>query len=82
MPLSICYYLQTCSGRFPTICYPVTTNGREARMQDAGTEVPMPANEPVLSYAPGTPEREALEAEIERMRSGAEEIPLIIGAER
>jgi 1-pyrroline-5-carboxylate dehydrogenase len=48
-------------------------------MQDAGTEVPMPANEPVLSYAPGTPEREALEAEIERMRSGAEEIPLIIG---
>ena len=48
-------------------------------MKDAATQLPMPKNEPVLSYAPGTPERSALEAEIEKMRSGVEEIPLIIG---
>ena len=40
---------------------------------------PRPSNEPVLSYAPGTPERAALKAELERMSSEVVEVPLIIG---
>ena len=48
-------------------------------MFDAASDVPKPANEPVLSYAPGTSEREALEKELKRLGSGVEEIPLIIG---
>lgn len=42
----------------------------------------LPANEPVLSYAPGTPERAALRAEIERMRAREIEIPIVIGGEK
>lgn len=44
--------------------------------------VPGPANEPVLSYAPGSPERQALREAISA-HDGAEpvEIPLIIGGE-
>ncbi len=41
--------------------------------------IPMPKNEPILSYAPGTPERKALQAELERMSNETIEIPLIIG---
>lgn len=48
-------------------------------MFDAASDVPKPANEPVLSYAPGTSEREALEKELKRLGSGVDEIPLIIG---
>ena len=42
---------------------------------------PTPVNEPVYSYAPGTPERAALKAELERMSNEVVEIPLIIGGE-
>ncbi len=42
-------------------------------------QIPPPANEPVLSYAPGTPERAALQAKIEEMASTTVDIPLIIG---
>lgn len=38
-----------------------------------------PKNEPVLSYAPNSPERNELNAELERMASQQIEIPLIIG---
>ncbi len=41
--------------------------------------VPPPINEPVLSYAPGTPERAELKAALERMRGEEIEIPLVIG---
>ena len=39
----------------------------------------MPQNEPVLSYAPSTPERRALKEQINKMRSEIIDIPLIIG---
>ena len=39
----------------------------------------MPQNEPILSYAPGTGEREILKQELERQASTQIEIPLIIG---
>ena len=41
--------------------------------------VPKPANEPILSYGPGTPEKATLKAELERMLSQQIEIPLLIG---
>jgi 1-pyrroline-5-carboxylate dehydrogenase len=41
--------------------------------------VPVPVNEPVLSYAPGTSERAALKTALERMAGEEIEIPLVIG---
>ncbi len=45
-------------------------------------KVPEPKNEPILSYAPGTPEREELKKKIAELRSKVIEIPLIIGGKR
>lgn len=44
-------------------------------------KVPIAKNEPVLSYAPGAPEREILLAEIKKARSEQRDIPMIIGGE-
>ena len=44
-------------------------------------KVPVPENEPVLSYAPGSPERSKLQAAIAHARSEQMEIPMYIGAE-
>ena len=41
-----------------------------------------PQNEPVFSYAPGTPERALLQKELERQYNQEIEIPLIIGGKR
>jgi len=41
--------------------------------------VPAPSNEPVKSYAPGSPEKVSLKAELKRMLGEEIEIPLIIG---
>lgn len=41
--------------------------------------VPRPANEPVLGYEAGSPERAALQAELERQSGETIEIPAIIG---
>ncbi|HSM60972.1 MAG TPA: L-glutamate gamma-semialdehyde dehydrogenase [Longimicrobiales bacterium] len=43
--------------------------------------VPAPINEPVLSYAPGTPERAALKERLAEMAGQQVEIPLVIGGE-
>ena len=42
-------------------------------------KVPEPRNEPVLSYAPGTPERRELKAALKRMAGEQIEIPVIVG---
>jgi 1-pyrroline-5-carboxylate dehydrogenase len=42
---------------------------------------PEPFNEPVRSYAPGTPEREELQGRLRQMESRQIEIPLVIGGE-
>ena len=45
--------------------------------------VPYPINEPVLSYAPGTPEREALQAAYQTMYNQPPiEVPMYLGAAR
>jgi 1-pyrroline-5-carboxylate dehydrogenase len=46
------------------------------------SRVPEPHNEPVRSYAPGTPEREELRLRLQEMQSQQLEIPLVIGGER
>jgi len=42
-------------------------------------KAPLPSNEPVFSYAPGSPEKAVLKARIKKMLSETLEIPLIIG---
>ncbi|MFP2925115.1 L-glutamate gamma-semialdehyde dehydrogenase [Pyxidicoccus sp. 3LG] len=48
-------------------------------MINANTRVPPPKNEPVLSHAPGTPERRELQATLRRMSGEQLDIPVIIG---
>jgi 1-pyrroline-5-carboxylate dehydrogenase len=43
--------------------------------------VPPPVNEPVRSYAPGTPERASLKARLDQMASERVDIPLVIGGQ-
>jgi 1-pyrroline-5-carboxylate dehydrogenase len=40
---------------------------------------PVPANEPILEFRPGSPERAALIAELKHQAAGRVEIPLVIG---
>ena len=47
----------------------------------ARIRVPAPVNEPVLSYAPGTPERDELKAALSRLSGQDADIPVIIGGE-
>ena len=48
-------------------------------MINARVQVPVPVNEPVLSYAPGSPEREELNTHLAEVAGRQIEIPLIIG---
>ena len=51
-------------------------------MNNAVINTPYPVNEPVLDYAPGSPEKKALKIALEELSSGQAEIPLVIGGER
>ncbi len=51
-------------------------------MSNAYFEVPPATNEPVLSYAPGSPERAAVKAAIAEFKSKQTEIPMVIGGQR
>ncbi|MEQ9297231.1 MAG: L-glutamate gamma-semialdehyde dehydrogenase [Cyclobacteriaceae bacterium] len=44
-------------------------------------EVPLPSNEPILSYAPGSDEKEALKAAVKEMRKTEIDAPMYIGSE-
>jgi 1-pyrroline-5-carboxylate dehydrogenase len=50
-------------------------------MSNAFFKVPQPVNEPVLMYAPNSPERKALKAALAEARSQTVEIPMYIGSE-
>jgi len=45
-------------------------------------KLPAPVNEPILGYAPGSPERAELQATYDKMASEKIEIPLVIGGRR
>ena len=47
-------------------------------MSLAISKVPVPVNEPVRSYAPGTPERASLQAALAHMSGERTEMPLVI----
>jgi len=49
---------------------------------DAVTQVPAPINEPVLDYAPGSPERAELQAALVELGGGGFELPHTIGGQR
>ena len=51
-------------------------------MQNGISDIPRPANEPVYSYGPGTPEREALVKELERLEGQTPDLPLVIGGRK
>lgn len=51
-------------------------------MSNAFFTVPVPKNEPVLSYAPGSPEKKALKAALKEMSSKQTDIPMYIGGEK
>ncbi|MCZ2525317.1 L-glutamate gamma-semialdehyde dehydrogenase, partial [Streptomyces sp. HB2AG] len=49
---------------------------------DAVTQVPVPVNEPVRTYAPGSAERARLEAALKEVAGGPRELPMTIGGVR
>ena len=44
--------------------------------------IPVPANDPVRDYAPGSPERASLEAELERQAGDQTEVAVVAGGEK
>ena len=50
-------------------------------MMNSRVNVPIPRNEPVLSYAPGSPEKAALKTQLAQFAGSSIEIPLIIGGQ-
>ena len=50
-------------------------------MANAFFKVPAPQNEPILGYAPGSPEKEELKNKIKELSNQKIEVPLIIGGE-
>ncbi len=48
-------------------------------MSDAIFSVPQPINEPVLNYAPGSPEKSALKAALSDLKSAQKDVPMYIG---
>ncbi|MFI8103713.1 L-glutamate gamma-semialdehyde dehydrogenase [Streptomyces sp. NPDC086023] len=49
---------------------------------DAVTQVPAPVNEPVNSYAPGSPERARLEAKLKELSENPIDLPMTINGEK
>ncbi|MER5351526.1 L-glutamate gamma-semialdehyde dehydrogenase [Kitasatospora sp. NPDC002551] len=49
---------------------------------DAVTQVPVPGNEPVLGYAPGSPERERLVRRLDDLAAEQVPLPMTIGGEQ
>ncbi|MFB8242632.1 L-glutamate gamma-semialdehyde dehydrogenase [Kitasatospora purpeofusca] len=49
---------------------------------DAVTDVPVPGNEPVLGYAPGSPERERLVRRLDELAAEPVPLPMTIGGEQ
>ncbi len=48
---------------------------------DAVTQVPVPVNEPVHTYAPGSPERARLEARLKELAGNPVDLPMFIGGQ-
>ncbi|HEY8551059.1 MAG TPA: L-glutamate gamma-semialdehyde dehydrogenase [Vicinamibacterales bacterium] len=66
----------------PSTSAPVTSQAAGLSSVAARRRVPIAVNEPVRSYAPGTPERAELKARLESMAAERIEIPVVIAGER
>jgi 1-pyrroline-5-carboxylate dehydrogenase len=53
----------------------------ELDMTHGAFQIPVPINEPVRAYGPGSAEKKSLKAELARQRAEAVDIPLVIGGE-
>jgi len=51
-------------------------------MSNAVFEIPIAVNEPVLSYAPGSPEKKSLKAALKAMKAEQVDIPMYIGGKK
>ena len=51
-------------------------------MSNAIYQIPTAQNEPVLSYAPNSPERLALEEQLQKLKGEFWEIPMTIGGQK
>ena len=49
---------------------------------DSVTNVPVPGNEPIKGYAPGSPERAALESKIKELAGERAELTMTIGGQQ
>jgi 1-pyrroline-5-carboxylate dehydrogenase len=49
---------------------------------DAVSQVPNPINEPVLMYAPGSPERTRIESTLKNLQSEQRDLPMVIGGKQ
>ncbi len=65
------------NNKFPNF----TVNKTLHQMSTGFFNVPKPQNEPIISYAPNTPQREALKAKLAEMRSQVVDVPMYIGSE-
>src|SRR4051794_15110462 len=54
----------------------------EVLVLDAVTVPPVPVNEPVRSYPPGSPERASLEARLKELAADRIDLPMTIGGEQ
>lgn len=50
-------------------------------MQFGAFQYPMPVNEPILSYAPGSPERATLKRVLGELKATTVDVPMVIGGE-
>lgn len=51
-------------------------------MTDAIFQVPAPVNEPVLNYAPGSPEKKALKLALSELKAKQTDVPMYIGGQK
>jgi len=49
--------------------------------RNAGGAIPIAVNEPILAFAPGSPERDSLRAELARVEATCKDIPIVIGGQ-
>ena len=51
-------------------------------MSNAFFKVPVPVNEPVLSYGPGSPEKKHVKAKLKELKNTHLDIPMFIGGKK
>lgn len=66
----------------PNLQYSFINKTQKNIMHNAIYQVPLPQNEPVLNYAPGSPERESVKKALAEMRATQIEVPMYIGSEK